>query len=274
MKNYQLTIEAEDVKRVSIRRRGSTYALVTISGTGPREGDVLGKTEVLEDFADPRWSTPIVMEESTSSMPIRVEILDSEDDDLLAEAELEVTFDDEAQTYCVDSPIGGARIQVTVVESVRGSMFGMVSMKFRMLDVKNVESGILGLGRSDPFVEVQKRASINPVSDDNDGIKWIVAYRTRHVMDNLRPMFDEFRISMENLCYCDTKWPLRLVCYDWQRSGKHRVIGLVDTTLEELMRCVSTNGNADRSSALNITKEGKTKSKGLLVILKADIEDV
>eukprot|EP00546_Thalassionema_frauenfeldii_P013601 CAMPEP_0178917258 /NCGR_PEP_ID=MMETSP0786-20121207/13144_1 /TAXON_ID=186022 /ORGANISM="Thalassionema frauenfeldii, Strain CCMP 1798" /LENGTH=272 /DNA_ID=CAMNT_0020590783 /DNA_START=69 /DNA_END=887 /DNA_ORIENTATION=+ len=266
---FQVTIEAQGLKRVSILRIGSPYALVKICG-GPREGEVLGETEPLEDCLDPRWSTAILVEtEATKMMPIRIEIIDSEDDKVMGEAEFEVisVYHDEAHTQ-FHEPRGGTRIQVTVVESLKGSVSGMMSMQFRMLDVKNVESGILGLGRSDPFVELQKRVS----KEGWDEEKWIVAYRTYHETDNLRPVFDEFRIPMENLCYCDKTWPLRLVCYDWQRNGKHRVIGLVETTVAELMEKVSKNGNADRSNALSITKEGKTKSEGLIVMLKANIK--
>ena len=47
------------------------------------------------------------------------------------------------------------------------------------------------------------------------------------VDDNLNPFFKEHVMSLEELCYCDLDWPLRISIFDWERSGKHKLIGQV-----------------------------------------------
>jgi hypothetical protein len=96
---------------------------------------------------------------------------------------------------------------------------------------------------------------------------WIPVIRTEHVMDNLNPVFKAFDISVEELCYCNPEWPLRLVLYDWQKKGKHREMGMYDTSLADLQENISQGGNADRDSAVPVDKKGVTNA--LIVILKA-----
>jgi hypothetical protein len=42
-------------------------------------------------------------------------------------------------------------------ESVQGSDTGSFSFQLRGLDIQNVEAGVLGLGRTDPFFEIAKK---------------------------------------------------------------------------------------------------------------------
>lgn len=138
-------------------------------------------------------------------------------------------------------------------------------LQFRLLDVKNIESGLLGIGRTDPFIEVQKKNV-----DLTAGVtNWIPVYRTEHVMDNLNPVFKVFGVSTEELCYGDPNWPLRLVMFDWQKKGRHREMGVYQTTLEDLEHKVSRGGNADRDSALPVDRKGITNA--MLIILKAKV---
>ena len=94
MTRYQLTIEAEKLKRVSALRTGAPYAVVSVSG-GSREGEVLGSTEVLDTLVHLRWSTIIFVEtDSSVYLPITVEIFDKKDgaeERKMAEANFEVT---------------------------------------------------------------------------------------------------------------------------------------------------------------------------------------
>ena len=51
------------------------------------------------------------------------------------------------------------RIFVDIQESVQGPSRGYMKLHLRGLDIKNVEPGLLGLGRSDPFFEISKKNS-------------------------------------------------------------------------------------------------------------------
>jgi hypothetical protein len=47
------------------------------------------------------------------------------------------------------------RITCSMEESIKGYVFGTAVLQFRGLDMKNVEPGLMGLGRSDPFFECE-----------------------------------------------------------------------------------------------------------------------
>lgn len=48
-------------------------------------------------------------------------------------------------------------VYVSVEESQKGTSFGNCTIQLRGLDIKNVEPGVLGLGRSDPFYEISRK---------------------------------------------------------------------------------------------------------------------
>lgn len=48
-------------------------------------------------------------------------------------------------------------IYAQLEESIKGDRTGHVTMHLRGLDIKNIEPGLLGLGRSDPFFEIAKK---------------------------------------------------------------------------------------------------------------------
>ena len=51
------------------------------------------------------------------------------------------------------------RIFVNLHPSIQGPALGYIKLHLRGLDIKNVEPGLLGLGRSDPFFEIAKKNS-------------------------------------------------------------------------------------------------------------------
>jgi Ca2+-dependent lipid-binding protein len=99
-------------------------------------------------------------------------------------------------------------------------------------------------------------------------------YRSKHIVDHLNPFWDHFSFSLEELCYCDPSWPLRLTVWDHEENGKHKLIGEIETTLELLTERVAIKGNADRDRALEIVSDSKSapgvkKTRGLIVVLQA-----
>ena len=50
-----------------------------------------------------------------------------------------------------------SRIYACIEESIKGTSTGECTLQFRGLDIRNVEPGIMGLGRSDPFLQVSRK---------------------------------------------------------------------------------------------------------------------
>jgi hypothetical protein len=151
-----------------------------------------------------------------------------------------------------------------------GDSHGSLQLHLRGLDIKNVEPGPFGLGRSDPFFEVAKKDS-----DHSIGLtQWNVMYRSEHIENHLNPFWTPCLIGLENLCYGDLSWPLKISVFDHSDNGKHKLIGEYECTVGELLQGVSIKGNADRDKALHLSTEEKAakgKSYGLLVVLKAEL---
>ena len=133
--------------------------------------------------------------------------------------------------------------------------------------MKNVEPGAFGLGRSDPFFEVAKKNADYSIGH----LKWNVVYRSEHKNDNLNPYWREVSIGLEELCYGELDWDLKITVYDHNDNGKHVVIGEFDTTIAKLQERISIKGNADREQAIALGIEGKIKTYGLLCVLKAEV---
>ena len=65
------------------------------------------------------------------------------------------------------------RIYASVEESMKGTSSGLCTIRLRGLDIKNVEPGVFGLGRSDPFFEISRKNA-----DHAAGVvRWYVGIR-------------------------------------------------------------------------------------------------
>lgn len=161
-------------------------------------------------------------------MPFRVTIFDENDNRkgmLMAEAAFEMTAvcQSPGNTQTQEEVNGNGIISVNVEKSIQGSAHGTFIFQMRGLNIKNVESGPLGLGRSDPFYVISKKNA-----DHEKGIvRWSPVYRSERIDDNLNPFFSQHTMTLEALCYCNLDWPLRITILDWERNHKHKVIGQV-----------------------------------------------
>lgn len=62
-----------------------------------------------------------------------------------------------------------------------------------------------------------------------------VVYRSEHVISNLNPNFKPFTLDLRRVYEGDLHKKVRFLLYDWQKSGKHRPLGALETTLAELL---------------------------------------
>uniref|UniRef100_A0A7S2L7B2 C2 domain-containing protein n=1 Tax=Leptocylindrus danicus TaxID=163516 RepID=A0A7S2L7B2_9STRA len=152
---------------------------------------------------------------------------------------------------------------------------GYMKLQIRGLGLKNVERGLLQ-GLSDPFFEIWKShkivanqsAATTGVPGDAQTLIWSLCYRSNHIPNHVNPTWEPFEIDTAILCNGDMYRDIKIVVYDWEQSGNHRVIGNIRTRARELESRVCVHGNGDVSRALPMLSKGK--SQGSLIILKAD----
>lgn len=101
-------------------------------------------------------------------------------------------------------------------------------------------------------------------------------FRSQYINDHLNPLWDEFTLSLEELCYGDVNWPMKVTVYDYNRNGVHKEIGVFETSIHEMSQRVAIRGNADREVAFELLKEDSNtntaKTSGLVVVLQTEIQ--
>lgn len=273
MPRYQISLKAENLSR-GLFRRPSPFAELRFVD-GPRKGEKVGRTETLEGTTNPDFVRLLFIEvdDDTNVHKVQIKLFDFQvhgTSDLLGTVEMEpiLVFKTQGHTQTFPLGRGKATMSVSVVES-NPSQMGRVHLQLRGLDIRNVEPGLLGLGRSDPFFEIGKKDA-----DQSSGkVRHDVVYRSRHIRNHLNPYWDAFEIGLEELCNGDLNHPLQIKVWDFNQSGRHTEIGRCETTLAHMIQFISVKGNADRDNAFELFVEGDpTDVRGLICVLKAQVE--
>ena len=101
-------------------------------------------------------------------------------------------------------------------------------------------------------------------------------FRSQYINDHLNPLWDEFTLSLEELCYGEVNWPMKITVYDYNRNGVHKEIGMFETTIHEMSQRLAVRGNADREVAYELLKENSdsntAKTRGFVVVLQTEIQ--
>ena len=142
-------------------------------------------------------------------------------------------------------------------------------LQFRALNVKNIEGGnfSLGLGRSDPFLTLSKKYN-NP---ESGRIRLQRVYKSEAIMNHLNPLWKEFHIHLDDLCDEDLNRPLVMELWDYEASGRHRLLGQVEASPKIFIAQRSRIGNADRSQSLHFHLHSRDDVMGELIVLQAKV---
>jgi C2 domain len=90
MTRYQLSIYAEKLPKGMIRKP-NPYATVKVTG-GPRDGEVVGQTEIVYNTQEPDFVKVFFIDTNASiNLPLTISIYNDRDQSLLAEATFEAT---------------------------------------------------------------------------------------------------------------------------------------------------------------------------------------
>ncbi|XP_021075642.1 copine-7 isoform X2 [Mus pahari] len=148
---------------------------------------------------------------------------------------------------------------ITVIaEDISGNN-GYVELSFqaRKLDDKDLFS------KSDPFLELYR------VNDD--GSEQLV-YRTEVVKNNLNPVWEPFKVSLNSLCSCEETRPLKCLVWDYDSRGKHDFIGDFTTTFAEMQKAFEEEQQAQWDCVNAKYKQKKRNYKNSGVVILADLK--
>ena len=108
------------------------------------------------------------------------------------------------------------------------------------------------LGKSDPFLVLER------IMESGSSIP---VFKTEVVKRSLNPTWKKFSVSMSTLSNGDWDSPLRLVVYDWNRSGKHDYMGEAKVTVRQLHERGTVAGKGRQIPLFNLRKKKKSKKK-------------
>nr|XP_023413753.1 copine-7 [Loxodonta africana] len=141
---------------------------------------------------------------------------------------------------------------ITVIAEDISGNDGYVELSFRAkkLDDKDLFS------KSDPFLELYR------VNDDQSEQ---LVYRTEVVKNNLSPVWEPFKVSLNSLCSCEETRPLKCLVWDYDSRGKHDFIGEFSTTFQEMQKA-SGRAQWDCVNAKYKQKRRNYKNSGVVIL--------
>jgi hypothetical protein len=119
-------------------------------------------------------------------------------------------------------------------------------LQLRALSLQNVHT----LGRtSSPFYEIYRKV------ERPTGATWISVYRSNAVRGDLNPLWAGVSLDLEATCQSDLDRALKIIVWDHRRSGKHKIMGEFETTMQGLVDARIEPGAPDLG--FNLVKHDK-----------------
>ena len=176
---------------------------------------------------------------------------------------------------------GGQGVLAVRLEEVSNEATGQLNLQLRGLHLKNTDG--LGLknswNKSDPFFEILRARK----HAKTKATVWDAVYRSETREDNLHPVWPEVFLDLDYLVGCTgggdgcetTK--LRIAVYDYDKNGKHDMIGSVALTVNDLLDNVNDTvlqdiSKIDTTKSFSLTM-GKEET-GKLLVVKASVSGV
>ncbi len=235
----------------------------------------LGETEVKDNTLNPDFSTSFVVDyffEKVQNM--RFDVYDKDP------SRLEFI----GSCFATLGKIAGARNQtyMAVLQDKKGVTTGniivrgesvassndMVAMKLSAKKIDNVDGWF---DKSDPFL-IFFRARGQSMDKSETNIEWVRTHETEVIMDNLSPNWKPIQIKKQTLCNADEHLPMRLECWDWEKSGKHKYICGLTTSLAQLAQLDGGKTPVNLINEKKAAKKGKKyKNSGTLLVNQCKI---
>ncbi|CAH1388810.1 unnamed protein product [Nezara viridula] len=120
-------------------------------------------------------------------------------------------------------------------------------------------------GRSDPFLELHK---------STESGMYTLVHKTEVIKFNLNPRWNVFTLPVRSICNGDYERSIKIVCYDWNRSGNHSLIGEFYTNLNSLLDETSSRRFTLVNPEIQAKKKGSYKSSGEIIVEKCDVRRI
>ena len=183
----------------------------------------IGRTEVIRDNLNPNWKTTFTIDyQFEMKQPLIIKVFDYDESKPESLGEAQSTLGElvskGTEVLKLDKK---GKVIVRVEEVKQCNDLFQFYFKGIKLDKKD------WFGKSDPYLIIYRQLP---------GNTWTEVYRTEVVMNTLDPIWKPLSTTAQKLCNGDFKKPIKVECYDWDRVGKHDLIGINTVCLEELVK--------------------------------------
>jgi Copine/C2 domain len=262
----ELSIHASKLKNVASSFSGKSDPFAVVTHMAESGAVVLGRTETIRNTTSPQWVKVFLLDyEFGTPMKLVVSIFDESDNEKKNKPMGSAVFDvpeilgTRGSTKAKRIPSIGGTIFAHVRKAITN--LGTFRLQLSASNLKNTE-GFTYLRKPDPFFELSRRGSTETTVG---APTWDNVYRSAVVNDTLNPSWEEAAVlDLGLLCGGDHAAPLRLSIYDFESSGRHVLMGQVETSVTGLVQAV-TNGSATMELMV------KGKATGVLHILRAEV---
>ena len=239
----RLTLSCRDLPDLDVLSKSDPQiVLSTPRADGAGRHRELDRTEVIMDDLNPSFVHAFVLDyRFESDKALRFTVLDIDDFSRTATGD---GFAGQEQIGHVDVHLGdlvaAGRVEraiqhregllrsngymiIRAEEVEHAGMAVSMRMRARGLDRKNT------FWRSDPFLVIRRRQA---AAEEDDA--WATVYRSEVLKGTLNPQWAPIHMALSTLCNGDQRAPLRLEVWANRSNGNHELIGLTETTLEEI----------------------------------------
>jgi hypothetical protein len=183
-----------------------------------------GETEIIKNNKNPKWTKLVEVPYCMHDMQeIKFELYDANGDQIAEKYKLTEVIMPLSRLLttgqgCVVHKWGESTLTVRYEKSTNNNnrIITNVKCKTRKMDF---------LGKGDPFMVIRK------LGDDNKS--YITLFETKPIMNTTTPEWN-LNQSVKTLCNGAMDVPVRVLLYDWEKDGKHELIGYHDVVFGDL----------------------------------------
>lgn len=259
----QLSIYARKLSNAAGAFKGTSdpFAVVTkIAAEGGGQPEVLGKTEVIKNTLNPDWTKTFIFDyELGTPIKCAVQVFDEvrkKDNKGMGSAVFDIGALLGAKGNTLAKKLKKSGTIFARVEKYRGQ--GTLSLGMKGVKLKNMEGF---MKKSDPFYELNRKVD----GPSGPATMWDAVYRSKHVQDNLNPVWEDSTIDLGPLCNGDHSQPILVRVFDHESNGKHVLMGEFETSVDGLV-------GAKGGPAFAIKRKGK--ARGQILVTRAEVTGI
>jgi Copine/C2 domain len=265
----ELSIHASNLKN---GRSSDPFAVVThMHESG---AVVVGRTETIQNTASPQWIKVFLLDyEFGTPMKLVISILDEcgggteQKNRPMGSAVFDVPeiLGTRGSTKAKRIPTMGGTIFAHVRKAITN--VGVLRLQLSASNLKNTE-GFTVFRKPDPFYEISRRGAVDTTTTAVGAPTWDNVYRSLIINDTLNPTWEAAVLDLGLICGGDQAAPLRLSIYDYEKSGKHVLMGQIESSVAGFVQA-GTNGTGcmdllvkgNKTGVLNIVRSEVTVPK-------------